>query len=253
MSLTTVIAYHAIGECGRSDDPHDLFVPTDAFESQMDYLARRRRVVSVEELITGSLPPGPPPVAITFDDGYRSVLTTAAPILQAHGFPATVFVPTRWVGVGNTWDEPSACDLAIMDADELRTVEGMGVTVESHGHAHIDLEASGREAVRADLVGSLEHLEKIIGRRPRYLAYPYGRSSTSARAIAEATGFEAAFSIAVPSRGRYALGRVEITPFDGPRLFALKTSGRYLGLRHAPVTRAGYRIVKPVVRKLLRR
>ena len=34
------------------------------------------------------------PVLITFDDGYRSVLTIAAPILAAYNLPAAVFVCT---------------------------------------------------------------------------------------------------------------------------------------------------------------
>jgi len=38
------------------------------------------------------------PVALTFDDGFRSVLTTALPVLEKHGAPATVFLVTGGIG-----------------------------------------------------------------------------------------------------------------------------------------------------------
>src|SRR4051812_50056800 len=37
-------------------------------------------------------------MAVTFDDGYRSVRERAWPVLQRLGIPATVFVPTALVG-----------------------------------------------------------------------------------------------------------------------------------------------------------
>ena len=41
-------------------------------------------------------------VVLTFDDGYRDNVTTAAPLLRAHGFRATLFVVNELVGRSNT-------------------------------------------------------------------------------------------------------------------------------------------------------
>jgi peptidoglycan/xylan/chitin deacetylase (PgdA/CDA1 family) len=244
MSRLTVIAYHAVGDCPRADDPHNLWVSTDEFERQLGYLRRRRHVVSLADAVTGRVPGGRPAVAVTFDDGYRSVLTEAAPRLARLGFPATVFVPTRYLGDRNRWDPPTGCALEIMTADELREVERLGVAVESHGHAHVDLSTATVDDARADLEPSVEALTEVTGRRPRHLAYPYRTGSDGARRAARDLGFEAAFTIDLPHEGRFAWGRVQVVPGDSDRLFALKTSGLWLRLRHNPVPAAGYRVLK---------
>src|SRR3954463_11216007 len=101
----TVLVYHGVEARPRDADPAQLFVRPDLFERQMAFLARRRVVVTLDD----ALRPDDRRrnrVAITFDDGYRSVLTAAAPVLERFGFPATVFVPTGWLRRGKRWGAP---------------------------------------------------------------------------------------------------------------------------------------------------
>jgi peptidoglycan/xylan/chitin deacetylase (PgdA/CDA1 family) len=113
--------------------------------------------------------------------------------------------------------------------------------------------SAGYDAVRSDLERSIEITTAVVGRSPRYLAYPFGYESQEARAAVEAVGLDAAFTIDAPHDGPLAWERVQITPFDGPLQFALKASGRYLALRHSPPLAAGYRLVKPLVGRMLGR
>jgi peptidoglycan/xylan/chitin deacetylase (PgdA/CDA1 family) len=181
-------------------------------------------------------------VAITFDDGYRSVLTEAVPVLRRYGFPATAFVPSKWIGDRNRWDAfpENAIPLEVMTADELLKAERAGVEIASHSHAHAKLDELSEQEVRADLEASVARLREITGRPPRYLAYPYGRHGRSADRAAASAGFAAAFSIGQLSTGRYGLERVTIRPTDGRFLFAVKTSGRYLAWRMCRPLQAGY-------------
>ncbi len=243
----TIIAYHAVGSCAPAEDPGNLFMPTRVFEQHMDYLARNRTVVPLDDVVRETLPPlGKPAVAITFDDGYRSVLTEAGPCLERFGFPATVFVPTKWIGRRSDWYQPKSCDTVIMTADELRQAERIGISVESHGHSHIDLGTAGPADADADLGASFQVLQEVLGRKPRYLAYPYGRYSETAECTAERY-FEASFSIDMPHGGRHAFERVGITRLDGMLLFAVKTSGRYLRWRRSRLGSAGYALARPLV------
>lgn len=248
----TVIAYHAIGHCPAKDDHHNLFVGVDEFEAQMAYLARHREVVSLDSVMALQVPRARPAVAITFDDGYKSVLRAAGPVLERHGFSATVFVPTKWIGETNRWIEQTPCDVEIMDAPELRAAESLGIRVESHGHAHIDYSQVSLADARADVDTSITEIEQIIGRRPTFFAYPYGRESQSGRQAITDAGMSAAFTIDARHAGPLAWGRVQITPLDGPGMFAIKTSGRYLQLRTARPVAAAYAAVRPLVRRLMR-
>lgn len=245
-SLATVIAYHAVGDCPPEDDPHSLWVPTEVFERQMAYLARARDVVPLESLVAGTTT-ARRAVAITFDDGYRSVLTTAVPILRRYGLTGTVFTPTAHIGDQNRWDAPSRRALEIMTEDELREAEANGVSVESHGHQHVDLSAASEEEARADLASSVERLADVVGRPPRLLAFPFRTGSAGARRAAEQLGFAAAFTIDIPHDGQFGWGRVGIAPGDSMALFQAKTSGRYLALRHHPVLAGGYRLLRRVL------
>lgn len=246
----SVLAYHGVEARSADQDPNNIFTPPETFEAQMAFLSRRRNVVTLDELLSGT-GGGRPSVAITFDDGFRSVLTEAAPILERFGFSATVFVPTDWVGKSNEWD--AGGNAPIMSAEELAEARSRGIDVQSHGHAHINMAQEGFDEAVRDLTESSDRLEALLGERPRFVAYPWGACSDATMRAAQAAGFTAGFTINAREAGAFARARVPMTPLDSRRLFALKTSGRYLDLRWSAPVRAGYALVRPAVRALLDR
>jgi len=244
----TIIAYHAIGVCPPDEDPHELFVSVDDFAAQMDFLARRRNVVPLARIVDGQIRGSGPVVAITFDDAYRSVLEVAAPILARHGFPSTVFVPTRWIGLQNGWIDPPSRPLDIMSSDELIGAERSGIQVQSHGSEHVRYWEIDPSEIEADVRSSVERLTEILGRPPRYLAYPFGPTSIQASRVVERCGLEAAFTLEQPPAGRFAMERVWIRPRHGLGVFALKTSGRWsASWRWSKAGRAGAAVLRPLV------
>lgn len=241
---STVLAYHAVGDCDPRDDVHNLFVPPNLFARHMEALARSRLVVGLDEALSGEAPRGRPVVAITFDDGYRSVLEHAVPVLERHGFPATMFVPTAYIGDANRWDEPGACALDIMDADELLRAESRGLSIESHGHAHLDLSSADEAEAASDIAASLTSLRALLGRDARYLAFPFSHGSAGAQQAAASAGLLAAFSIDRLGTGPFDRARVQITRNDGPRAFAFKTGGRYPSVRHSGPVRVALSLTR---------
>jgi len=104
-----ILIYHRIGDARA--DPWGITTDPEVFQSQLEALQSVRRVVSLDELMAAARErrrrPDRPLAAITFDDGYRDVLTTAAPILEKLECPATVFIVTDLVGQARElwWDE----------------------------------------------------------------------------------------------------------------------------------------------------
>jgi peptidoglycan/xylan/chitin deacetylase (PgdA/CDA1 family) len=96
----SILMYHAVVE-GRPPLDDWCFVPVDAFEAQMRWLAGapvdvRPLDEAVADLLAGRL--SRPTVALTFDDGYRNNVSVALPILERYRLPATVFLATDFIG-----------------------------------------------------------------------------------------------------------------------------------------------------------
>ncbi len=116
-----VLMYHGVG----SPAPHGesyYTVSEDAFAQHMLHL-RDRHVVPYAQFLAGHAPPGA--VVITFDDGEKSILTQALPVMKAHGLTGTVFVTTAWINAEG-----------YLNADDLRLLLGEGWTVGAHGVTH---------------------------------------------------------------------------------------------------------------------
>ncbi len=113
--------------------------------------------------------------------------------------------------------------------------------------AIFDWARSTTRSAREDIVLSREILTDILGRAPRYLAFPYGSQSASVRRAADRAGFDGAFSIGQPGNGPFGRERVTIRPGDGMALYAFKTSGRYLAVRESRLGDSAYAVIRPVV------
>jgi len=103
-----ILNYHRVldGAAARKQAvPPGMYVRPRTFEKQLRYLARRYRVVTMEELLAErkSINDAARPLcAITFDDGWRDNYEQALPLLRKHRMPATLFVSTNFIGSDHT-------------------------------------------------------------------------------------------------------------------------------------------------------
>jgi peptidoglycan/xylan/chitin deacetylase (PgdA/CDA1 family) len=220
-----ILLYHHLAEAGTR--PCDSFaVPVDCFEGQMRWLVERYQVVTVAELVARlDGDGGRKLVAVTFDDGYQSVVTRALPILRALAIPATLFL-----GTGNLNRPPPA-----LRDDDVRRLRDGGFEIGSHTVTHPDLRRLDDAALGRELVASRAHLEDLTGAAVTGFAYPYGfHDPRVVRAVRDA-GYRYACTTRqhrfnLPTSDRYRLTRQEINPLDGTTRFERKLAGRYAPL-----------------------
>jgi poly-beta-1,6-N-acetyl-D-glucosamine N-deacetylase len=182
-----VLLYHHVAE----ETPPSTSVTPVQFASHLQFLADNDfRVVALSKVIAAVRDAAPLPeraVAITFDDAYRSVLTSAVPLLQERGWPFTVFVSTDYIDNGYG---------AYLDWNELRRLEAAGAEIGNHSrtHAHYPFHRAGESAsawrarIRADMAQAQRRLEAELASPLAAIAYPYGEFTPAVTAIAGELG-----------------------------------------------------------------
>jgi peptidoglycan/xylan/chitin deacetylase (PgdA/CDA1 family) len=144
----------------------------------------------------------PGALALTFDDGHRSFLDHALPLLVESHLPATVFVVSGYCG-----HRPGA-----LTWSEVREIAAAGIEVGAHSVTHRDLTTLSAAEAQEEMRGSQAHIEDRLGRPVRAFAYPYGRLNTRVRRQASDI-FDLACGIELAQAGRRS------DQFDLPRVF----------------------------------
>lgn len=195
---TLVLCYHALSE----RFPAQLSTTPELFARQLRRLrSRGYRGVTFSQ---AAQKPRGRTVAITFDDGYRSVLQLGLPILQELGWPATIFVPTDFVGSEEPMSWPGIdrwlggeheSELLPLAWSELAHLASLGWEVGSHTCSHPRLSELDDERLAYELGESKAVCELHLGGSCRSLAYPYGDVNQRVVAAARAAAYSSAAAL----------------------------------------------------------
>ena len=219
-----------------------LAVPPPAFEMHMRYLKKNGFcVIGLADLarkIKSRLPIPRKSVAIAFDDGYRSILTNALPILKKFEFTATLFVNVyfleRKLPKHVYWH-----DWQTLNWDDLRKLHEAGISIGSHALTHRSLAGMNTEELIGEIDASRKTIEGKISSEVYAFSFPHGRYTSEAKSILKDRGFLCACSSVNGANDKnadiFALKRTEITAFDdSPLKFEKKILGCYDWLAYLP-------------------
>lgn len=232
-----ILTYHSLDESGSV-----LSLPPSVFAEQMRILYELGvQVVPLEvvrETVTGG-GPSARMVAITFDDGFRSMYDWGFPVLRRYGFPATVFLVTDYCGRTNSWPSqpPHIGPQPLVGWTEVREMSGEGITFGSHTRRHPDLRSLTWREVEEELVASKKVIEEVVQAPVQAFAYPYGGYDGHVRMLVS-RHFNLACATSLGFAGirsdLFALPRLDVYYLRRPALFRrLFSAGMkaYLGLR----------------------
>lgn len=178
-----VLMYHGVSAAALTS------ITPALFEWQMSSLHRAGvRVLPLGEVVDRlrrDLPLPSRALAITFDDGLRSVYDQAWPVLRRYGFPATVFLVANHIDRDNGWpgQPPQVRPEPMLTWSQVRELDRDGLELAAHTLDHPRLDLLAEDAVRAQVAGSRTAIEAQVGHAVTLFAYPYGRHTPAVRAI----------------------------------------------------------------------
>lgn len=227
----TILLYHRFGPVITGATT----VRTSVFEKQMKFLREHNynvvRLRDVVEFIEGRGQLPERAVAITADDGRRTVFTEMKPIVERYRIPVTLFI------------YPSAISNAsyAMTWEQLKQLQATGLfDIESHTYWHPNFRIEKRRLSPADyqqlvdsqLRKSREVLQRRLGSKVDLLAWPFGINDSELIAAARRAGYVAAFTIQrrqVSNRDNpMAIPRFTVRDSDVGKAFQSLLAGREL-------------------------
>tara|TARA_R110001599_G_scaffold349729_2_gene578445 strand:+ start:942 stop:2003 length:1062 start_codon:yes stop_codon:yes gene_type:complete len=231
-----ILLYHHVDE----ETPASTSVTPAQFSAHLDYIENNGFVVvPLDELLDGVFGSGDVPdnaVAITFDDAYESVYSTAFPELAARGMPFAVFVATDAVDQGYA---------ATLSRAQLRELHDSGLaSIGAHSRTHEHLlrgseqgsDEAWNDRVSAEIDDSVAYLTQALSTEVlSVFAYPYGEYSPALEALLAARELFglAQFSGAVGAETpRTAIPRFSLSRSQG----SLERLALALDARPLPVT-----------------
>jgi len=166
-----ILCYHRVGPRANS-----MVMPAETFAAQMDYLARNNynviRLADLPEFLEGKRPLPKRAVVITFDDGHISAYQHAYPILKRHGFAATYFIYTDFLGAGEA-----------LNWAQIREMAQSGlIDFQSHSKTHSNLvlklpgesEQRYRERLDGEVRVPRDVIQRNLQNKVTHYAFPYG-------------------------------------------------------------------------------
>lgn len=235
-----VLCYHAVSERW----PCELAIPPRQLRHQLETLLRDDyRAVRFSELLTA--PRGGKLLAVTFDDAFASTCANGLPVLRRLQIPASMFVPSdfvgasalAWPGVEQWLYGEFADELRPAGWAQLEQLVSEGWEIGSHSCSHAHLTQLSDAGLKDELTHSRDVLEARLHSPCRSFAYPFGELDDRVLAAVAAAGYEAAAALPIRLKRPTPLSwpRVGIYRTDGSLRFRAKVSPLVRSLRQTPL------------------
>jgi peptidoglycan/xylan/chitin deacetylase (PgdA/CDA1 family) len=228
-----ILMYHSISSYASSKFKPCIVSP-ETFDEHLSYLDQYHYTpITVTQFVQAMARGGeglpPRPMILTFDDGYADFYTEALPALKRHGFVATLYIPTAFVGGTSLWAQDiGEGSRPLLTWEQLAEISASGIECGAHTHTHRSLDMLPPSEVRDEIVRSKELLEDHLGQQVSSFAYPFGYYSARVRQLVRMAGYASACAIkgALSSLhdDPYALARLAIKPDTGVHALATALS-----------------------------
>jgi peptidoglycan/xylan/chitin deacetylase (PgdA/CDA1 family) len=122
-------------------------------------------------------------IVATFDDGNRSDIDIAAPMLADCGLPGIFFPCSGRIG-----------QRGYLTEDDLRTLDAKAFEIGSHGISHVPWRGLGADALAQEIVQSKATIERVLGHDITSAALPFGEYDSTTLRMLRKSGYRAVYS-----------------------------------------------------------
>jgi peptidoglycan/xylan/chitin deacetylase (PgdA/CDA1 family) len=138
-----ILAYHKLGPLPSGAKMKSLYIGEKLFAWQMRELYRAGFGTKALDVWHKNSRPDHRRVILTFDDGSRTVLQHALPVLAQYRITTVQFLVANAIGGTNHWDVGSRGEVPdpLMDVSQVRDWLSAGQEIGSHTLNHVNLTA----------------------------------------------------------------------------------------------------------------
>ena len=201
-----VLLYHSIEK-----DNFQNRISIFDFEKQISFLKKNKYISIYTNEINEKLKNQ---IILTFDDGYKDIITDVLPILKKYNFKAICFIVSNQIGKNNIWDQnqKNYNKKELMNKNDINEWLKNGMLIGSHTQNHADLTKLEGIKLKNEIENSKKFLEETFATQVKDFCYPYGKVNNNAYVEVKKT-YNNAYTT---NRSRYSLDKHD--PFLIPRV-----------------------------------
>jgi|SRR4051812_17078565 peptidoglycan/xylan/chitin deacetylase (PgdA/CDA1 family) len=237
-----ILMYHSIS--AGQEHEHSYYATSttrEVFAAHLDFLRANQYVAlnlsQAADILASGKQLDKKFVVITFDDGFADFFEDAFPVLKEHGFTATMFLPTDYIGNSSKSFKGRPC----LTWDQIKELHRGGIEFGSHTASHPRLVDLAPKTLETELKVSKEVIEQRLSSPVHSFAYPYAfpehrRSFTSLlRDALQDAGYQQGVTTKLGIAGmgdeRLFLKRLPVNSYDDQPFLKAKLEGGYNWLR----------------------
>lgn len=176
-SETPILMYHHIQDVSNNANSTEknLSLSPAKFKEEMKYLSDSGYKTATLSELFNDVPDKR--IVLTFDDGYKDVVTAVPPVLKEYGFRGVAFI------IVDNIDKPGYATW-----DNLKKLRDEGWEIGSHSLTHPDLVIS-KSVAQKEIFESKKMLENKLNISVNFFCYPAGKHDDSIVSLVRAAGY----------------------------------------------------------------
>ena len=175
-SRKIILLYHSVGDSLWSISP-------ESFKEQMEWLKSNVHLTNLDSILNFNNEDNKKKnhieVAVSFDDGYKSLVSNVLPIVKKLKIKPSVFINTSCIKENYSLrSDPNMghypCEI-FMNWEDVRNLHQEGWIIGSHGCNHYDLTKLDSSVIDKELHLSKNIIEKNLNKSCIHFSYTFGK------------------------------------------------------------------------------